>query len=97
MENLEDESWILFREIIDCGKTFTCATISINAHLPDESHHITKASDTISIQLLPIDEWYHSALICQFLNVRGISLELEKYWVFIFIFDFETSKPYLCM
>lgn len=99
---MDAESWLLFRQVIESEQIFTCATLHKNMNLGVEALKILDHPKVLITSLNPVHQWYHAGLICQFLNCRGVSLELEKYiqehsygnpgWIESFLATLSDSK-----
>lgn len=82
--NIDEESWPLFKEILDVDMCFIVMTInsSFINKLSDSAKVVINHPNARTIQLPAIDKWFHAGLACQILEVRAIPADLEKYFRF---------------
>lgn len=78
--NIDEESWPLFKEILDVDMCFILMTINTSFinKLSEDAKKVIHHHNARTIQLSPIDKWYHAGLACQILEVRAIPADLEK-------------------
>ncbi|KAK9746114.1 Adenylate and Guanylate cyclase catalytic domain [Popillia japonica] len=78
--NIDEESWPLFKEILDVDMCFILMTINTSFinKLSEDAKKVIHHHNARNIQLSPIDKWYHAGLACQILEVRAIPADLEK-------------------
>ncbi|KAI4466740.1 testicular soluble adenylyl cyclase [Holotrichia oblita] len=78
--NIDEESWPLFKEILDVDMCFIVMTInsSFINKLSEDAKKVMHHHNARTIQLSAIDKWYHAGLACQILEVRAIPADLEK-------------------
>nr|CAH7718092.1 unnamed protein product [Callosobruchus chinensis] len=77
-ENIDDESWMLIKLLLDLNLVFVVATMGTAKELSTLALKVLKSPKIKTIELKGIDKWYHVGLACQMLNVDGIPAELEK-------------------
>ncbi|EFN85820.1 Adenylate cyclase type 10 [Harpegnathos saltator] len=76
-EYSDDDSMLLFRTIAKQDTVLFVLGVGRRIDMQYELHPAVMERAQI-IELKHIDKWYHAALACQFLNVSGIPVELEK-------------------
>ncbi|KAF5300893.1 hypothetical protein FQR65_LT09056 [Abscondita terminalis] len=77
-EYIDDESWYFIETLLVVDMVFIIMTTTTNIELRKDAINTFLNKKIKIIHLEPIDKWYHAALACQILNVRGIPPELEK-------------------
>nr|CAI5849851.1 unnamed protein product [Callosobruchus analis] len=77
-ENIDDESWMLLKLLLDLNLVFVVATMGTAKELSTLAMKVLKSPKIKTVELKGIDKWYHVGLACQMLNVDGIPAELEK-------------------
>lgn len=65
--------------LVEMDVVFLMLTFSVGHELCAEGLTVLKNRKTETINLTPIDKWYHAGLACQILDVNAIPPELEKY------------------
>lgn len=77
-EYVDDESWLLIKQLLDQNLVFIVATIGSQKFLSTLVLDIIKNDRIKLIELKGIDKWFHVGLACQMLHIEGIPPELEK-------------------
>ncbi|CAH1970769.1 unnamed protein product [Acanthoscelides obtectus] len=77
-ENIDDESWMLLKLLLDLNLVFVVATMGTAKELSTLAMKVLRSTKIKTVELKGIDKWYHVGLACQMLSVDGIPAELEK-------------------
>lgn len=77
-EFTDDESWGLLPTILDLDIMLIVMTMGSRRILSNVAVETIKHKRIRTINLHPIDKWYHAGLACQVLDVTAIPPELER-------------------
>lgn len=77
-EFIDEESWGLLPAILDLDVILIVMTMGSRRILSIVAEKTIKHKRVRTLNLRPIDKWYHAALACQVLDVTAVPPELEK-------------------
>lgn len=77
-EFIDEESWGLLPTILDLDVILIVMTMGSRRILSVVAEKTIKHKRVRTLNLRPIDKWYHAALACQVLDVTAVPPELEK-------------------